>query len=514
MVVDLKQQQYRLHLCYLFNMQIINHIFEPLSEANQKMRLTLLLLLSLLPMSFVAQNQAIEVRAVWLTTNWELDMPSSRLSEANQKKEIISTLDDLSRMNINTILFQVRIRGDVFYKSSIEPFSPHYKWSKNSDILDFMIEECHKRGIECHAWFVVYPLGSKKHVQKQRESIANRRPNLCKLHKGEWYLDPGNPETRKYLLSLVDEVVSKYDIDGIHFDYIRYPDDSSNFPDKDTFQKYGKGLKLEDWRRNNITQFVESAYNLTKNKKPWVLVSSSPIGKYKNINLNKNEWTGYDNVYQDAGLWMKKGIHDAIFPMLYHKEKEFDNYLYQWTENRNGRILVPGIGIYRLDSKEGNWTTSEIDRQIKVSRDLDTQGQIFYRLRNLTDNLRGVKESIVKEYKYPAKLPPLVWLSNDLPLPLVDFEVFRTDNNLICIRWQPSEPSANLSYTVYVSRKDEFDLTKAEHIIVTRFKGNEIFIKPEEFDEGLYYSVTATDRFLNESEIISSAFFVYSDLIK
>lgn len=478
------------------------------------MKLFYFLLLLFFPAIFIAQNQATEIRAVWLTTNWELDMPSSNLTEAKQKQEISSTLDDLKQLNINTVLFQVRLRGDIFYQSAIEPFSPHYKWSKKSDILNFMIDECHKRGIECHAWFVTYPLGSKKHVQNQRESIANKKPSICKLHKGEWYLDPGNPETSKYLLSLVEELITKHDIDGIHFDYIRYPDDSRNFPDKETFAKYGKGTNLEDWRRNNITSFVESAYKLVKSKKPWLLVSSSPIGKYKNLNSSKNEWTGYDNVYQDAGLWLKKGIHDAVFPMLYHKEKEFDSYLLQWTQNTAGRILVPGIGVYKLDTKEGNWDTSEIKRQIEKSRSLQAHGQVFYRMKNLTSNLKGVKETVAQQYKYPAKLPPLTWLSEDLPLPLIEIEVFKTEKNLICIRWQNSEPNKNLSYTVYVSPKDEFDLNKPEGIIATNFKGNEIFLKPEVFDEGMYYTVTASDRFHNESEVYSSTFFIYSDLIK
>lgn len=478
-----------------------------------KQRLTLLFILLTIVAS--AQNQATEIRAVWLTTNWELDMPSSRYSEEKQRNELTLALDELLKMKINTVFFQTRVRGDVFYKSAIEPFSPHYKWSKNSDMLNFMIEECHKRCIEVHSWFVVYPLGSKKHVQKQKQSVANRRPDICKLYKGEWYLDPGNPETRTYLLSLVDEIITKYDVDGIHFDYVRYPDEPSKFPDKETFSKYGKGMNLGDWRRNNVTQFVEEAYNLVKNKKPWVLVSSSPIGKYKNLNEQKNEWTGYGSVFQDAGLWMEKGIHDAIFPMLYHQGLEFDRHAEQWLQHTNGRIFAPGIGLYRLDAKEGNWDVSEIGRQIQKSREQGAQGQAFYRMKNLTEDLQGVKKILTEEYKYPAKLPPLTWLSTKTPDSPTNLEVLEASNNSICIRWEaPINQQGRLTYTVYISDSDYFDVDKPGCAVATLLNRNEVFFKPKEYDEGMYYTVTASDRFHNESQIIESAFFIYSDIKK
>lgn len=486
-----------------------------LSSATKEMKQYITAIILFLSSILYSQNQATEVRAVWLTTNWELDMPSSNKPADQQKKELLASLDELLRLKMNTVFFQVRIRGDVFYKSAIEPFSPHYKWDKDFDMLSFMIEECHKRCIELHAWFVVYPLGSKKHIAKQKGSIANLRPNLCKLYKGEWYLDPGNPETQQYLLTLVEEITTSYDIDGIHFDYVRYPDEPSKFPDKETFSKYGKGMTLENWRRNNVTQFIESAYKLVKSKKPWVLVSSSPIGKYKNINASKNEWTGYDNVYQDAGLWLTNGAHDAVFPMLYHKEKEFDTYVQQWNQYTNGRLFAPGIGLYRLDSKEGNWDLAEIRRQISFARENGAQGQAFYRMKNLIGNLKEIKDSLMVEYKHPAKLPPLTWLSQEIPNTPIDIEVFKNDDNSIRIRWKsPLGEDKNITYNIYVSQKDYFDVDNPGSLIATLLNRNEVYFKPKEYDEGMYYTVTASNRFHNESKIEESVFFIYSDLVK
>lgn len=117
------------------------------------------------------------------------------------------------------------------------------------------------------------------------------------------------------------EIVSRYDIDGIHLDYIRYPERASDFPDQSTYRKYGKKESLQQWRRNNITRIVRRIYTETKSLKPWVKVSSSPVGKYNDTKRYPSRgWNAYEVVYQDALQWLKEGIHDALFPMMYFQE--------------------------------------------------------------------------------------------------------------------------------------------------------------------------------------------------
>ena len=217
-----------------------------------------LLLLFLTLVSNAVEPPKREIRGVWLTTVYGLDWPhnpaTTETGRKAQQRDVCDILDRLQDANFNTVFLQVRMRGDVIWRSAIEPasktFSGKYGMMPGYDPLAFVVDECHKRGMECHAWFVTFPLGTDKSVKEQGKlSVVRRQPKLCKRHNGEWYLDPGVPGTSDYVLSLVKELVNGYDIDGIHFDYIRYPEQAKSFPDKNLYNKYGKKRPLAEWRR-------------------------------------------------------------------------------------------------------------------------------------------------------------------------------------------------------------------------------------------------------------------------
>lgn len=458
-----------------------------------------------------------EIRAVWLTTNWNLDWPSSPFFAETQKSELINILDKLQQSNINTILLQVRIRGDVFYKSNTEPYSPYFIKKTNNasyDPLSFAIEECHKRGLELHAWIVTFPVGSPKQVAAQGSSaVVKRHPQLCKLHQGEWYLDPGNPQARQYILSIVDEIVANYDIDGIHFDYIRYPENAKKFPDSDTFRKYGKGYTLDSWRRNNINLLVSSAYSLIKKRKPWVQVSCSPLGKYRSLDPMKGTWTAYESVHQDAAKWMQDGTMDTIYPMMYYNDVNFDSYVKDWERQSNGRFVVPGLGAYRLMSNEGNWSLDDILSQITFLRENKTNGFAFYRAGNIISNIKNINNTLVNNYfKYPAKLPAMVWLKNSPPPPPINIQVYRKGIYTV-IEWD-SVDQEQQTFTVYESPSNNIDINDARSIVMTRINGNSIFLKTRDEERGVYFTVTASDRYHNESAPSPSAFYVLSSTLE
>ena len=179
-----------------------------------KISILLILFFCCFKSAFSNDPPATEIRAVWLTTNYGLDWPRNRTSQESQKRELINILDSLKKYNFNTVLFQVRARGEVLYISDIEPLSSlivsgGYANDK-FDPLAFAIEESHKRGLECHAWLVTYPLGTDKQVRSLgSKSITKKDPTITKKFKGEWFLDPGNPRTDDYLLSIVEEIVTK-----------------------------------------------------------------------------------------------------------------------------------------------------------------------------------------------------------------------------------------------------------------------------------------------------------------
>lgn len=459
------------------------------------------------------QTPAVEVRAVWLTTNWNLDWPKSHHSIAEQKADLKNILDRFQKLNINTILFQTRIRGDVFYNSEIEPLSPFAK--KGFDYLQFVIDECHKRGMECHAWIVTFPVGSKKQVAAHgKNSVVNKNKNLVKFFNGEWYLDPGNPQARKHILSIVDEVIQRYDVDGVHFDYIRYPEKANRFPDNDTFRKYGKGLSLDDWRRNNINKLVAEIYDYVKAVKPWVQVSSSPIGKYRDLGRMGSSWTAYSSVFQDAIYWLKTGKHDALYPMLYYKNSDFHTHLDDWLRLSNDRLIVPGLGLYQMLASDKNWALEEITSQIDYTREHNILGQAYFRAGNILNNDKNIEARLRKYYEYPAKLPPMTWLDNIAPNSPVDLEVFKDEYGKLCIKWQASDSDEEQSYTVYCSLTEDVDASNPQNVLATGVRSNSIELDMRTGDFGLYYSVSASDRYHNESVTCFPAYFIHSDIEK
>ncbi|MGI6073130.1 MAG: glycoside hydrolase family 10 protein [Fermentimonas sp.] len=465
----------------------------------------------------LALPPATEIRAVWLTTNYGLDWPRNRVSEDAQKRELITILDNLQKHNFNTVLFQVRARGEVFYKSKIEPMSSIVVskgfGEKSFDPLEFVINESHKRGMQCHAWIVTYPLGLDKHVRRMgKKSIVAKDPSIVKKYKSEWYLDPGNPRTDDYLLSIVKEIVNNYDVDGIHFDYIRYPSNSGYFPDDAMYRRHGNGKNRADWRRDNITRFVSKAYSEIKKYKPWVQVSSAPLGRYKSLNDRGRGWTAYETVYQDAGKWMKMGIHDALYPMMYYKNELFYPYVDNWKENCNGRILVPGLGAYQMI--ELNWSNNDITSQIDYSRNGSSNGQAYFRAENVLSNTKGILNSIEKYYKYPAKLPPMTWLSDTIPNRPFDLTAEKNGLGEIVLEWSSDSTNKRVTYNIYRSLTDSVDVNDATTIMAVNIKQPNYKFTFDNNDSLYYYYITVSDSFNNESEVSIPALFYHSDTIK
>jgi uncharacterized lipoprotein YddW (UPF0748 family) len=448
-----------------------------------------------------------EIRAVWLTTNYGLDWPKKPARNTTdiqtQKAELDRILDQLQAAHINLVFLQTRLRGDVIYPSEIEPRSEHIKAhfaTADYDPLAYAVEACHQRGLECHAWFVVYPSGNRKIY------------DLTKSHKGESYLDPGNPQTTPYLLKLIHEIVSLYDIDGLHLDYVRYPDDAASFPDESAYRLYGNGESKNTWRRENINQFVYAAYDTVKSLKPWVQVSSSTIGMYDNMpQTAKRHWTAYHSVFQDPADWLEKGKHDFIVPMMYYSGSLFFPFVPDWLSKSNGRLIVPGLGLYQMDRNEANWDSETLLEQIQYCRDNQTSGNAFFRANHLVDNKKGILDKITgRFYTHPALLPPLPWLSNVKP----DAPAFisaQKEGNFLYLSWEDALSSGEQAvfYNLYRSEDFPVDTNNPDNLIAVRMRDNQCKIHIDNrIESGYYYVVTNYDRYHNESENSDPVYFV------
>lgn len=452
-----------------------------------------------------------EVRAVWLTTAFGLDWPESFHKE-NQKQEIIKILDLLRDANFNTIMLQVRSRGDLIYPSEKEPWAKSLtnELGKNPgyDPLKFIIREAHKRGLEVHAWWNVFKVyGKGVPSWSKPEHVVLKYPELCKRYRDEWWMDPGIPEARNYLLALVMEMARNYDIDGIHLDFARYP--GKDFDDEKTYKKFGEGKYKPDWRRDNITEFVEALYDSIQNVKPMIKLGCTPIGIYKNTK-SFSGWEAYTDTYQDPVRWIKDKKLDYISPQTYWKicSPPFYNLVInKWKEITAGRHIYPGIAIFKLNKFEGDWSANEVLTEIDTVRKLHTEGEVFFRTESLVDNEKNILELIKNEkFQYAANIPSMPWKDNVKPLPPAGMTSLQIDKSSFELYWQNPKVSVDgdtAKYlNIYISKKLPVDITNPKNILKFRLPANtnHTLVNLNSFPDDQYFlSVTFIDKGNNES---------------
>ena len=455
-----------------------------------------------------------EMRAVWLTTFQSLDWPRQKANTPEgrkaQQEELCRILDRLKAVNINTVLLQARVRGTTIYPSAIEPWDECLTGTTGKDPgydpLEFAIRECHARGMELHAWLVTIPCFKTNAAQRSNSrSVLKTHPRLCIRHQNNWYLNPGLPETADYLSAICRELATNYDLDGIHFDYIRYPENAGQFNDNATFRKYGKGRSKAEWRRENITHCVREMYRTIKAVKPWIKVSSSPIGKYNDLSrFSSYGWNAYSAVYQEAQSWLKEGIHDMLFPMMYFQGNHFYPFALDWKENEYNKVIAPGLGIYFLSPQEKDWDLEVITRELNFIRNIGLGGQAYFRYAYLDANHKGLYDYLKDfYYPYPALTPVCRQPAHAAPARPQNLQNLMQGEEGI-LSWSDGngnhDPAA-IRYNIYASEHYPVDITKAENLIAVNvdscsFRYNGIY----RLMNGIHFAVTATDRYGYESE--------------
>ena len=431
-----------------------------------------------------------ETRAVWLTTLANLDWPKnyarSEESIKLQKQELIDILDKYQKANINTVLLQARVRAATIYPSDIEPWdqcitgvegrAPGYGY----DPLGFAVEECHKRGMEIHAWIATIPVGAKNSLGCR--TLMKKGFRIRNFSTGS-YLDPADPGVAPYLASICGEIVRKYDVDGINLDYIRYPDGwpRPSYRDGDT----------PDQRRSNITAIVRAIHDEVKAIKPWVKMSCSPIGKHADLSrYSSKNFNAHDRVSQEAQEWMRLGLMDQLYPMQYFRGDNYYPFLADWVENAYKREIVTGLGTYFLDPREGNWTLGDLTRQMYVSRDLGV-GHAHFRSYFLTANKQGVYD-FEKQFNATLSLPHKmqgVVSTATMPYAVNSSLVERREDKSVILRWKAVTPY----YNIYASYTYPVDTEDARNLLFTRYTGQTLQLK--NVNPNLYFAVRGMDRY-------------------
>lgn len=379
-----------------------------------------------------------EFRGVWIATVANIDWPSSKeLSTAEQQAELLAILDRAVELNLNAVVLQVRPMGDALYASPTEPWSEYLTGAVGRapepfyDPLEFALRACRERGLELHAWFNPYRV---KHPSARSELPANhisrRRPDLVRTYGRYLWMDPGEPDTRSYVLGVVKDLLTRYDVDGIHIDDYFYPypsyDNGRPFPDDRSWERYRAGggrLERDDWRRENVNTFVREFYQLVRETAPGVRVGVSPFGIWRPNNPEGIQ--GLDQfavLYADARKWWQEGWMDYLAPQLYWPiDQAPQSYprLQEWwaSHNRQNRHLWVGNFTSRVTGGADGWPPSEIVRQVQLTRAFEgATGNIHFSARALMEPRGGLAELLRREvYAEPALVPATPWLGRGRP---------------------------------------------------------------------------------------------------
>jgi uncharacterized lipoprotein YddW (UPF0748 family) len=398
-----------------------------------------------------------EFRGVWVATVENIDWPSNPgLPVDRQKQEFIAILNKCVELNINAVILQIRPQADALYDSKLEPWSefltgkmgeaPHPYY----DPLEFAVKEAHRRGLQLHAWLNPYRVRVAK---PESEASANHasvtHADIVRKYGELLISDPGENASEEAFIAVLKDVVTRYDVDGVHIDDYFYPyaekDEADNiipFPDDATYKKAvaaGETLTRDDWRRKNVDHLVQRMYEEVKKIKPWVLVGISPIGIWRPDNPEGVKgFDSYTEIFADSRKWMNEGWLDYLTPQIYwqigSKEHPYEKLLAWWADqNVKQRHLWPGNFTSKIGMKPDKddleklkkekrkpappWTAGDILRQIAATRAVPgATGNVHFSMKALMKNKQGIADKLkAGPYAEPALVPESPWLGHDTP---------------------------------------------------------------------------------------------------
>ena len=434
-----------------------------------------------------------------------------------------ATLDDLQADGCNAVIFQVRPQADAFYASDIEPWTrfltgvqgvaPDPFW----DPLQFMIEQCHTRGMELHAWLNPYRVTSNDQEQLSPEHLYFKKPEIFKRYGKQLYFDPGEPESINHTVRVIADIVSRYDVDAIHFDdyFYPYPVKFEEFHDDDSFVKYAAGQGFEywqkgDWRRHNVETLIHAVNDTIKAIKPWVRFGISPFGIHRNqkdtpdgSGSKTSGLSNYEELFADVPAWAEKGYIDYIVPQLYWRigfpAADYEVLINWWNDQDYKGQLYIGQSISSFDAPDlQNPDIKQTARKMQLVRELpNVDGNVWWPGWSLVKNpLQDTLRTIYQ--RYPALIPAYTDLDAVAPEPVASVKVSGKG-----LSWKPVETDDVLQqphfYVVYRFDADEtVDLSQSSHIVkITR----DTHYHPAEKRNGRHrYVVTVVDKCWNESE--------------
>jgi uncharacterized lipoprotein YddW (UPF0748 family) len=494
------------------------------------MKKTLLLISFLITHTVLLAQPKHEFRAVWVATVNNIDWPSKPgLSTELQQQEAIRIITDCRNLNMNAIIFQVRPASDAFYPSDLEPWSRYLTGTPGKapdpfyDPLQFWIEECHRHGMEFHAWLNPFRVSQNLKEPLGGNHIAFQHPEWILKYGNLLYFDPGLPQTGEFVARVVKDIVLRYDVDAIHFDDYFYPYPlAEEYPDTVSFAMHNRGFRKEDkadWRRENVDIIIKMLNDTIKATKPWVKFGISPFGVWRNKTDDprgsdtKAGATNYDHLYADVIKWQQNGWIDYLLPQIYwqieHPQADFKLLANWWKDHAYNRAMYVGHAVYKIEagSPTPAWTKpGELPSQIRMMRTIPgLEGSAFYSARHFNRDLFGLQDSVQSNlYRKPAIVPPMKWIDNTPPPPVKKLRKrckkvkWKTENP----EWVMDKPNLFVIYGNEVGTK--FDSNNYNHFwgIV---KADELkFAKFNKKKKKYEVRISVLDRLNNESTVSKS----------
>ena len=347
-----------------------------------------------------------EFRASWLTTVGGYDWPNGVKDPGIQQTNLRNMIHGIKGVNCNVVIMQVCCNSDAMWKSDILPWSSVLTGTQGKDPgydpLQLAIQTAHSDGMEIHAWINPMRVGSATAARADNHP-SKLHPDWVQQYGSNLYWDPANPEVIAYLEALATELMTKYDLDGLHIDDYFYPDglkaDAKEWDDSEEYALYGGGLSLEKWRESNINKVVKALYDGVHKTKPDKVFGVSPAGRLA--------LTRY--LYADPVQWVEQGTVDYLAPQIYwhhnHSTAPFLPTMNTWKDAAaaggaaNQVPVITGLAPYRLG--ETGFTNEEFKLEVEDCRKANwVIGNIWFRTAHL---LASSFASYVRSNIYPRE---------------------------------------------------------------------------------------------------------------
>ncbi|PZG13335.1 glycoside hydrolase family 10 protein [Nonomuraea aridisoli] len=397
---------------------------------------------SAVPLPAFAQAQYVpplrQMRGMWIASVVNINWPSRPgLSADQQKAEYLAWLDVAVQRKLNSVFVQIRPTADAFWPSPYEPWSQYLTGTQGQDPgydpLAFAVEETHTRGLAFHAWFNPYRVSMQGDPANLHPDHPGRKhPEWIVPYAGKLYYNPGLPEVRAFCQDAMMDAVTRYDIDGLHFDDYFYPVNTTAFDDSAAYAQYGAGFpNLAAWRRNNVDLMVQEMQQRVLAAKPGIAWGISPSGIWRNrgtdpLGSDTNGGQSYDNLHADTRGWVKKGWLDYIAPQLYwyigQPPADYSKLVPWWSDVAAGTdtLLWIGQAAYKAGdpAQAPEWQqTNELSRHLTLNQDHpEISGDIWYNANDVrADRLASISTAVNDHYQRPALAPVLPRLANGRP---------------------------------------------------------------------------------------------------